>query len=199
MTTDLEKPPRDGLHPGTTRAIWRALILELADGGYGELSMERVARRAKVGKAALYRRWHGKEAMVLEMIGSIEIPILAGEDRGDLKADLVDYLTKAARFTRRPLARRLLPEFYAVMNRDDTLGRALRAKLLGPKTSRVNELLERAYRRGEIARVPEPGLTAALVVGPIYWAWLIERSPIDDDTIEKLAGAVAAALLSVGR
>jgi AcrR family transcriptional regulator len=193
MRTASEKPLA-GLHPRVTRAIWRAVILELARHGYDGLTMEQVARRARVGKAALYRRWPGKEAMVLEMIGAIDIPLIASEDCGSLRADLADFLEKAARLMKRPLARRLIPEFYAEMNREGPLGRALRAKLTGGKASRINELVGRAVRRGELKYPPDPMTAAALIAGPVYWLWLVERAPADPAAIQHLATAIAAAL-----
>lgn len=182
-----------------TRAIWRSLILELAETGYGALSVERVARRAKVGKAALYRRWPSKQAMVLDMIQAIEIPVVSADDCGSLPADLMDYLRKAAHFVRRPLARRLLPEFYAEISRGGPLGEALRSKIQGAKTTRLIELLERARRRGEIGHLPEPALVSALIIGPIYWAWMIERSAVGEETIQKLALALTVALIALAK
>lgn len=197
MQADAGKSSTGGLHARVTRAIWRAVILELAATGYDRLSMEQVARRAKVGKAALYRRWPGKEAMVLEMVGALDIPIIASQDRGSLRADLADFLQKAARLMKRPLARRLIPEFCAEMNRDGPLGRALRTKLADGKASRIGELVERAVQRGELRHPPDQALAAAVIAGPIYWAWLVGRSPADQAAIQQLATAIAAALTAL--
>jgi AcrR family transcriptional regulator len=43
-----------------TAAIRNAVMHELAEVGYGRLSIEAVARRAGVGKTAIYRRWSNK-------------------------------------------------------------------------------------------------------------------------------------------
>ena len=56
------------LRQRVTDAITEAAFAELAEGGYARMSMEAVARRAGVGKAALYRRWPSKLAMVTELI-----------------------------------------------------------------------------------------------------------------------------------
>jgi AcrR family transcriptional regulator len=45
-------------------ALYDAILAELDDAGYGGLTMERVAARARTGKAALYRRWANKHDMV---------------------------------------------------------------------------------------------------------------------------------------
>jgi AcrR family transcriptional regulator len=45
-------------------ALYEAILAELTDAGYGGLTMEGVAARARTGKAALYRRWANKHDLV---------------------------------------------------------------------------------------------------------------------------------------
>jgi AcrR family transcriptional regulator len=46
------------------RALYQATLAELAEVGYGGLTMEGIAARAHTGKAALYRRWASKHDLV---------------------------------------------------------------------------------------------------------------------------------------
>jgi AcrR family transcriptional regulator len=46
------------------RALYEATLAELAEVGYGGLTMEGIATRAHTGKAALYRRWCSKHDLV---------------------------------------------------------------------------------------------------------------------------------------
>ena len=197
QNSTMQKPQRtsfESLHPRTTRAIWRAVIVELARTGYQGLSMEQVARRAGVGKAALYRRWRSREDMMLDLVAAIDIPIIPAPDRGGLERDLRQYLDSAAQLFRRPLARRLLPELYAEMSRGGTLGNALRDKLLGRKNDELHGLIERAVARGEVRPETDPAMAAAMIVGPIYWSWIIERRPVEGPALGHFAKGLAAAL-----
>ena len=45
-------------------ALYDATLAELADVGYGGLTMEGIAAHARTGKAALYRRWASKHDLV---------------------------------------------------------------------------------------------------------------------------------------
>src|SRR6201994_968467 len=45
-------------------ALYEATLAELAAVGYGGLTMEGIAARARTGKAALYRRWSSKHDLV---------------------------------------------------------------------------------------------------------------------------------------
>ena len=72
-----------------TDAITEATFAELAESGYARLSMEAIARRAGVGKAALYRRWPSKQDMLTELIReAVEDTLPAAPATGALRTDL---------------------------------------------------------------------------------------------------------------
>src|SRR5437868_2699955 len=52
-------------------AIRAAVLDELADCGYAGLSIERVAERARTGKASIYRRWPNRLELVLDALDHI--------------------------------------------------------------------------------------------------------------------------------
>lgn len=93
--------PRDGrLH----RAILDATRELLTTGSYAELSMERVAASARVGKKTLYRRWSSKAPLVAEAVleaygGSGSFPVAA---TGDIRGDLRTWLNAHADFLAEP-------------------------------------------------------------------------------------------------
>ena len=80
-----------------TTAIRQAVMQELAAVGYGRLSIEAVARRAGVGKTAVYRRWNSKLDMVLEIVSDVAGQSLALPDTGSLRGDLEVVLQIMAR------------------------------------------------------------------------------------------------------
>jgi AcrR family transcriptional regulator len=182
------------LQPDRTRSIWRAAIIELARVGYDRLSMESVARRAGVGKAALYRRWPGKEAMIIALIEAVELEIVSAADKGSLCADVRDYLEKAFCLLRRPLATRILPDLYAEMGRDTALASAIRSTVQQRKRESVSEMIDRAVARGELPRAIDHELAFDLIVGPIYWRALVTRSRIGDAYLDQLAAGITASL-----
>ena len=56
-----------------TEAIERAMFEEWAAFGYAALSMEAIAKRAGVGKAALCRHWPSKLAMVSDVVSGVGV------------------------------------------------------------------------------------------------------------------------------
>ena len=76
------------LRAGVTDGIVEAVLAELAAVGFGRLTMDGVARRARAGKAALYRRWSSKQEMVLEVVTTISVPMAETTPTEDLADDV---------------------------------------------------------------------------------------------------------------
>src|SRR5512144_2539603 len=99
MTVPEASAERRGRPRSTTAdsAIIEAVLRLLEQGGtIGELSIERIAREAGVGKATVYRRWSGKDALMLDVLRSMEEsePPLAGTSVRDDLVALVDYVRR---------------------------------------------------------------------------------------------------------
>ncbi|MFE5741656.1 TetR/AcrR family transcriptional regulator [Streptomyces celluloflavus] len=76
-------------------AIIEAVLRMIEDGAsIAELSMERIAREAGVGKATVYRRWPGKSALMLDVMRSLEArcPKLDGDSVRDDLVALLEFL-----------------------------------------------------------------------------------------------------------
>ncbi|MFD0746939.1 TetR/AcrR family transcriptional regulator [Phytohabitans flavus] len=71
-STAVESAPRSPGRPRSTRAdeaIMEAVLDLLAEGSTIEsLSIEAIAAKAGVGKATIYRRWSGKQALLVDAI-----------------------------------------------------------------------------------------------------------------------------------
>jgi AcrR family transcriptional regulator len=96
-----------------------AALALLADVGHDRLTMDAVAARARAGKTTIYRRWPGKEELVIDALNSLKgVPHIPGTGslRRDLRA-LAESITSAeSRFgggagfgcVRRPASQRQL-------------------------------------------------------------------------------------------
>jgi AcrR family transcriptional regulator len=76
-------PPRGRGRPRRAEAdaeILDAALAMLRDGGYRELSLDEVARRAGTAKSSIYRRWPSKAALVAEIVRR-EAPLPDASDR----------------------------------------------------------------------------------------------------------------------
>lgn len=130
-------------------AILRAAAEELTESGYAGLTMDRVARRARTNKNAIYRRWPNRLALGIaayrRLTSAVQPP-----DTGTLRDDALELLRRANRHWSSPLGtvlRELLsaaggaPEFLAEL--PEQSGDAVAATWL--------TILGRAVARGEAA------------------------------------------------
>src|SRR5215475_9177578 len=127
MRTDRRRVPAGAavLREDITDAIRAAVFQELAEGGYGRLSIEAVARRAGVGKTAVYRRWSSKLEMVIEMVSSVAGERMDLPDTGSLRDDIEMILLIAGKALRHPLAWKIIPDLLAEAARNPGIAETL--------------------------------------------------------------------------
>ncbi|PPJ25775.1 TetR family transcriptional regulator [Nocardia nova] len=82
--------PRD---PELDERLMTAALLEYAQLGWGAFTMHGVARRAGVGKSALYLRWANKEQLLLDSVESVAPTLRVNVDTGSLTGDLTVLAT----------------------------------------------------------------------------------------------------------
>jgi AcrR family transcriptional regulator len=78
--------------PEIDQAIREAALALLVEAGYGGMSMEGIAARACVGKAAIYRRWPNKAAVIVDALRGHEAMRVPLPDSGDVRADIENML-----------------------------------------------------------------------------------------------------------
>ena len=118
----------------------------LAEEGWGRLNSDRVAARARAGKAGIYRRWPTMAALAHAAVGRfclVTTPEDTGSVRGDLRA-LADRWTT-------PLDReeRAAASILGAARYDQQLRAGLEQALVQPLTAAVAAIGERAQARGE--------------------------------------------------
>ena len=196
MSTESRRPLAGAavLRGEITTALRKALVEELAAVGYGRLSIEAVARRAGVGKTAVYRRWDSKLEMVLEIVTDVAEQSLPLPDTGSLRGDVEVLLRIVARALSHPLASQIIPDLLAEAARNPQLGETLSQALLRNQRTVVTALIGRAVVRGELPTSVDPDAAVDLVLGPVYWRMAIARTPRPKEYLTHLAAATAAAL-----
>jgi AcrR family transcriptional regulator len=82
--------------PPTPPIIETVLRLLEAGATIGELTMEGIARSADVGKATVYRRWPGKDALLMDVLRTLDEPTpeLPGRSVRDDRVLLVEFVRR---------------------------------------------------------------------------------------------------------
>jgi AcrR family transcriptional regulator len=192
MTT-ARRPPGKALQDDVTEAIAKAFFEELAETGYGRLSVDAVARRAGVGKAAVYRRWPSKQRMAIELTSSVANAAIDTPDTGNLRDDVKQYLVNAHAALSHPLARMIIPDLLAEANRDSELATAMLTTVRDPRRAKAAELVTKAIARGELPGDTDVDLCLDLLAGPLYWRMSAIHTELGADYLDRLADKVVAA------
>ncbi|MFI1965394.1 TetR/AcrR family transcriptional regulator [Streptomyces pathocidini] len=174
-------------------AVVETVLRLLEEGaGVGELSMERIAREAGVGKATVYRRWPGKEALLLDVLRSLEADLQTPEPVGESVRD--DLVLMLEFLRRRGLAKRSSAVLRAVITEirsHPRLWRAYQDTVVQARREAVYEVLRRGMATGEIRADLDPELLADLFVGPMLArAVLREWQELPGGLAERIVDAV---------
>jgi AcrR family transcriptional regulator len=152
----------------------------------GELCIEEIAARAKVGKQTIYKWWNGKGALAMEAAlehVEAEVPV---DDTGALRADLLRFLKRSARLLRETSTGRTLAALMAQAQGDPEFLEEFRHRFLDLRRASLRGLLDRARKRGELPRGTDPDVLIDVMFGAYWYRLLTRRAPIDDRFAEAL-------------
>ncbi|MFF4854290.1 TetR/AcrR family transcriptional regulator [Streptomyces rubiginosohelvolus] len=181
-------------------AILEATRASLVDLGWSKLTMSDVATRAGVAKTTLYRRWAGKNELVVDAVAvlfdELELP-----DRGSLAADVQGVVLQFAALLDRPEARTALMAVVAESTRDDSLRHRIRSAIVDRQKRLVLLGRERAQARGELryeddasAAARNADLIFDVIAGAVVHRTLVSAEPVD---VEWASGFTSLLLLGL--
>nr|WP_239522299.1 TetR-like C-terminal domain-containing protein [Geodermatophilus sabuli] len=136
----------------------------LADEGWGRLNSDRVAARARAGKAGIYRRWPTMAAMARHAVGRFTL-VPAPPDSGSVRDDLAALVDR----WRHPLDReeRAAASLVGAARHDEDLRAGLDAALVQPLADAVATIGTRSAERGQV--LPEARLALLGSVLEAFW------------------------------
>ena len=181
MNTAMPEDPR------TTRsreAIFAAVLAILEEDGPGGITHLRVAERAGVGRATVYRHWPQPAYLLQEVVNQIPVPFLdqPGETfRARLRASLVR--------TRDDFAQPIMQTMIASMidkSMHDEAANEVRQMKVGTVRARLQEGLTDAVACGELVGEPDAGELVARLIGPIFFRLLMQQEAVSDAFLDRL-------------
>lgn len=183
------------LREDVTEAIRAAVFAELAAVGYARMSIEGIARRAGVGKTAVYRRWRSKLHLVLDIVSALAVQGLPAPDTGSLESDLRLLYEVVSRALRHPIASQIIPDLQAEAARNPEIAAAMQKALREGQEGVASTIVAAAAERGEVRAGYDKEVALDLISGPLYWRSVVIRSDrLPKDYLGALARATAGAL-----
>ena len=165
------------LDPEATRALLGATLRLLGERGFQGLTMEAVAREARVGKPAIYRRFRDKAELVAAALATA-LPALDPPDYGDTRRELREILDAAlpangVAFV--SLAGQLLAEH----ERHPELIATYRTGVLEPRRRLAMDVIRRGQERGDLRVELDPEVAIDMATGE-FLARVWGGRPTDD-------------------
>jgi AcrR family transcriptional regulator len=147
-------------------AILNAALAALTENGYEATNMDDVAARAGVGKAAIYRRWSSKAALITDTLLYWRPDLLTNDapDTGSLTGDLDAIVDRVGRNENDLVTTDLVLRVALEAARDPELASALDDLMLFRGKRVLSTILAQAAARGEISADHDWSLVADVVL-----------------------------------
>jgi AcrR family transcriptional regulator len=173
------------------RAIIEATLSLLAESGAAGLCIEKVAARAGVGKATIYRRWPGKEDLLLDAIACLKAPL--PEPRGQtVRDDLLALIEAMCQQFADPCHMR---EFALLLGEGAAYPRLMARyteTVIEPRREVIRTVLRRGVATGELRADIDVDAALFMMVGAV-----LARSRYGDAPVEPgYAGRVVDEMMS---
>lgn len=198
MTVSADAPRQLG-RPRSIRAdeaIIDAVLDLLAEGQSIEaVSIEAVAARAGVGKATIYRRWPGKEALLRDALATLKAPPPV-PPAGPIRAELLALLRGVGQVSD-PRLERIMPCLAPHALRSDEHYR-LYQEIIEPRRKVMRDVLRRAVERGELRADLDIEVVMAVLTGPVLmqkllrWSPQLDQSRLPEQILDAVLPGIAA-------
>lgn len=184
--SEVPRGPGRPRNPEVDRAILRAALDLLAEESYDALSMEAVAARAGCGKAAIYRRWPSKSALVVDAVAACKEKAIQLPDTGSTREDLRLHVQNMVRHLRTSDTGRIMPALLAELARNPEFAASFRQGLVQPRRALVLEMLRRGVARGELRPDVDLDIVADAMAAVFHYRMFFTGQEIDDDMPERV-------------
>ena len=182
------------------QAILDATLEAIGDYGVDGVRCEDVAARAGVGKATLYRRWPGKEDLLIAAFASLKAPL--PEPRGEsVREDLIAMLEVMAADADDPRYARQFALLHGEGERYPRLVRRYKEQVVEPRRELIRSVLRRGVATGELRPGTDVEVTMLLVTGAVMARGKHDTTPAEPGfasrVVDELLRGIGARTASV--
>ena len=179
---------------GRDAAICDATLALLLEVGYDRMSMDAVAARAHASKATIYRRWPGKQELVLDAVRARGVGLTVAEDTGSLRGDLMATYRSAIHGSAADDAD-LIAGVLRAMRTAPELADCVRSQVIESKCDVSRVIVARAIARGELPAETDPLILHEVASALWFHRVLVVGGPVDDAFIAHVVDDVLMPLL----
>lgn len=175
------------------KAILDAAYGLLLETGFAAVTSDKIAERAGVSKATLYKWWPNKAAVVIDGYLSAAKDRLPVPDTGDVFEDVAIHAASLARFLTGPQGKGIT-EFVGAGQLDESVKEIYKERYFGPRREEAAALLERGIARGQLPGGLAVRMAVDLLYGPLFYRLLITGDPLEEEDVRSLVALAFAGL-----
>jgi len=173
-----ERPPTtEDPRVGRTREVVRhAVVAELADVGYGALTIEGVARRAGVGKSTIYRHWADKVDLIADTFEHAHHEMVPDLGSATPREQVTRLLAHVAEVVADSPFSRCIPALIEGAERDRRLS-AFHHRYSAVRRGELATAVATGVATGAFDRSVDPEEAAVALLGVLFYRRLMTASP----------------------
>lgn len=168
-------------------AIFEIVLLELAETGYVNLSIERVAARACTSKPVIYRRWPTRARLVYAALRAKRPLSSEAPDTGTVRGDLMVILHRVSEMVDELSPEVMFGLIAELLHENES---SLFAEVDERNAKVMTEILTRGIGRGEIAAEKLTPRLAALPFDLVRYQLMVLRQPLSAQDIEEIVDRI---------
>jgi AcrR family transcriptional regulator len=194
-TQDAARRPGRPRSERAEQAILDATLEAIGECGVDGVRCEDVAARAGVGKATLYRRWPGKEDLLIAAFASLKSPL--PQPRGEsVRADLIAMLDVMARDADDPRYARQFALLHGEGQRYPRLVARYKEQVVEPRRELIRSVLRRGITTGELRPDADVEIAMLTLTGAVMARGKHDAAPAEPDfaarVVDQLLRGIAA-------
>ena len=169
--------------------ILQAAVDELADLGYGGVTIEGVAARAGVGKSTIYRHWSDKLALLADAFETFHERMVPDLSDRSARESLELLLGHVAEVVVDSTFSRCIPALIEGAERDPRV-RDFHHRYSAERRQALTDLIGQGIGEGEFNEEVDPELATAALLGAIFYRRLFSSEPLDPRDAASLVATV---------
>jgi AcrR family transcriptional regulator len=150
---------------------------QLAEVGYGALTIEAVARRAGVGKATIYRHWASRVDLIADAFEHAHQAMVPAVESGSALDRVVRLVEHVAEVVTHPLYSRCISALIEGAEHDERL-RAFHHRYSATRHNELAAVIAEGIESGELDGTVDAEVAAVSLLGAIFYRRLMTPEPL---------------------
>nr|WP_091216916.1 TetR/AcrR family transcriptional regulator [Paenibacillus sp. BC26] len=154
----------------------------LLGNGYEAVTIEKIAEKAGVSKATIYKWWPNKAAVVADGFFNAAASQMPVPDTGSVMEDILIHAINLAVFMESKEGN-MIAELIGQGQMNQTLMQVFREYYVKPRRAESAMILTRGINRGELSPNLDVNSSIDLLYGPLFYRLLVSGESLTPDTV----------------